>query len=145
MVRDGDTIWSTVRPNRRSFALIHDPVENQIVSTGFAVLTPQNCPSSYLYLATTTEEFTSFLVNRARGAAYPAVTGKDFDVADMAVPKKSVLQDFDAQVEPMLRLTTKLKQKNTNLRQTRDLLLPKLIFGKIDVSGLYIDIGAADA
>jgi type I restriction enzyme S subunit len=31
--------------------------------------------------------------------------------------------------------------KNQNLRQTRDLLLPKLISGKIDVSDLDIDTG----
>ena len=32
-----------------------------------------------------------------------------------------------------------LRSKNDNLRQTRDLLLPKLISGKIDVSDLDID------
>ena len=39
-------------------------------------------------------------------------------------------------------ITTKetLEKKNTNLRQTRDLLLPKLISGEIDVSELDIDI-----
>ena len=38
-------------------------------------------------------------------------------------------------------ITTKdiLEKKNTNLRQTRDLLLPKLISGEIDVSELDID------
>ena len=33
-----------------------------------------------------------------------------------------------------------LQKKNTNLRQTRDLLLPKLISGEIDVSELDVDI-----
>ena len=33
-----------------------------------------------------------------------------------------------------------LRQKNQNLRQTRDLLLPKLISGEIDVSELDIDV-----
>ena len=39
-------------------------------------------------------------------------------------------------------ITTKetLEKKNTNLRQTRDLLLPKLISGEIDVSELNINI-----
>ena len=32
-----------------------------------------------------------------------------------------------------------LSEKNANLRQTRDLLLPKLISGEIDVSELDID------
>jgi type I restriction enzyme S subunit len=32
-------------------------------------------------------------------------------------------------------------RKNRNLRTTRDLLLPKLISGKLDVQGLDIDVG----
>ena len=35
-----------------------------------------------------------------------------------------------------------LQIKNTNLRHTRDLLLPKLISGEIDVSDLDIKISA---
>jgi type I restriction enzyme S subunit len=34
-----------------------------------------------------------------------------------------------------------LDLKNCNLRQTRDLLLPKLISGQLDVEDLDIDIG----
>mgnify|MGYP000946464941 FL=1 len=36
----------------------------------------------------------------------------------------------------MLDLSETLKRKNTNLRATRDLLLPKLISGELDVSTL---------
>ena len=38
LVRHGDIIWSTVRPNRKSFLLIHLPPPNLVVSTGFAVI-----------------------------------------------------------------------------------------------------------
>ncbi|MGI0086178.1 MAG: restriction endonuclease subunit S, partial [Nitrososphaerales archaeon] len=55
VVREGDTIWATVRPNRRSFALILRPEADLIVSTGFAVLTPKTIPYSYLYFAITTD------------------------------------------------------------------------------------------
>jgi len=34
----------------------------------------------------------------------------------------------------MLNLCDTLKRKNTNLRVQRDLLLPKLIYGEVDVS-----------
>jgi len=50
IVRHGDTIWSMVRPNRRSYSLILDPYANLIVSTGFAVLTPHAVPYTYLLL-----------------------------------------------------------------------------------------------
>ncbi len=38
LVKNGDTILSTVRPNRRSFLYIKNPEENRVVSTGFAAL-----------------------------------------------------------------------------------------------------------
>ncbi len=49
VVRHGDIIWSTVRPNRRSFALILNPPPNLIVSTGFAVLSATEVPFTFLY------------------------------------------------------------------------------------------------
>ena len=40
VVHHGDTVWSTVRPNRRSHALILDDDSSLVASTGLAVLTP---------------------------------------------------------------------------------------------------------
>lgn len=139
MVRDGDTIWSTVRPNRQSFALVMDPESNTIASTGFAVLSPATVPYSFLYEAVGTDGFAAYLSNHARGAAYPAVNGGDFEKAPMVVPNDDLLKSFHVQVEPMLRLGSTLRKQNVNLRATRDLLLPKLVSGEIDVSDLDID------
>jgi type I restriction enzyme S subunit len=49
LVKHGDTIWSAVRPNRRSFCLIQHPPEGLVVSTGFVVLSPTKVPYSFLY------------------------------------------------------------------------------------------------
>lgn len=134
LVRDGDTIWSCVRPNRRSYSLILDPDPELVVSTGFAVLSPKSAPFGYIYHAVTTDEFTSYLTNHAQGAAYPAVTSTTFENAVMLKPEASILVRFQEAVEPMLRLRDSLRRKNLNLRTTRDLLLPRLISGEIDVS-----------
>lgn len=136
IVGDGDIIWACVRPNRKSFSLVLEPEENLVVSTGFAVLSAESVPWTFLYQAVTTETFVSYLVNHATGAAYPAVGAADFENADVLVPDNAVLRAFNDIVEPMARLISKLRQKNTNLRTTRDLLLPKLISGELDVSAL---------
>ena len=127
IVRQGDVIWSTVRPNRRSFALILDPVDDLVVSTGFAVLSARSIPSSYLYQAATTDDFTAYLVNRATGAAYPAVNASIFEAADFLVPPEDLLEQFNAVVGRCLSLRASLQCRNQTLRQTRDLLLPKLL------------------
>jgi len=52
------------------------------------------------------------------------------------VPPLVVQEQFDELVAPMRQLTVRLTSKNANLRATRDLLLPKLISGELDVSTL---------
>lgn len=133
IVRHGDVIWSTVRPNRKSYSLIINPPDNMIVSTGFAVLRAKTVPSSYLYLATTTEDFAGYLTNHATGSAYPAVNSSDFENAKIVLPPKELLSEFDNIVSPMFILRETLLGKNANLRQTRDLLLPRLVSGEIEL------------
>ena len=53
----------------------------------------------------------------------------------------TVVVFFEEIVNDKIRKIEYLKKVNANLRQTRDLLLPKLISGKVDVSDLDIEIG----
>lgn len=133
IVRHGDIIWSCVRPNRRSYAIIWQPVGNLIASTGFAVISTKNLPTSYLYQAATSEQFVGYLNNHAKGAAYPAVVSADFERAEIMVPTQSLVRSFNEIVEPMIEQGHCLKQQNQKLRTARDLLLPKLMSGEIAV------------
>jgi len=51
-------------------------------------------------------------------------------------PANDLVKEFDRITEPMMRLVAVLQVKNANLRATRDLLLPKLISGELDVSAM---------
>jgi type I restriction enzyme S subunit len=135
-VAHGDTIWSCVRPNRKSYALIVDPDPELIVSTGFAVLRPTKVPFSFLHQTVTTDEFVGYLTNHATGAAYPAVTARDFEAARLVIPDDDLLHQFHQLCEPLLLLKKNLTRKNLKLRRTRDLLLPKLLSGALSVQNL---------
>lgn len=135
-VNHGDVIWSCVRPNRRSYALIWEPDEKLVASTGFAVLSATGIPFSYLYFTTTTDAFVGHLEQNATGAAYPAVTAKIFEDAEILVPNGDTLSAFDRAVLPTLEQIETLKQQNRLLAYARDLLLPKLMSGLLDVSGI---------
>ncbi|WP_275100173.1 restriction endonuclease subunit S [Sedimenticola hydrogenitrophicus] len=131
IVRDGDIIWATVRPNRKQYSYMAKPEENTVVSTGFAVIRAETVPKSYLMQVTSTDGFVSYLVNHATGAAYPAVNSKDFENAGILLPPHAMLDMFDGMCSAVLEQCELLKRKNRNLAGQRDMLLPKLISGTV--------------
>ena len=56
------------------------------------------------------------------------------------IPILDVQRRLKTVVGPMLDLIERLRVAGHNLRATRDLLLPRLISGEIDVSSLDIDV-----
>jgi len=130
IVRHGDVLWSCVRPNRRSYAQVMHPESDIIASTGFAVLTATIVPFTFLYHATTTDDFVAFLSNNATGAAYPAVSGATFEKAKLLIAPPRLLKNFHAVTGPIAEKINILQLQMNNLRQTRDLLLPRLLTGE---------------
>ena len=133
IVQHGDVLWSCVRPNRRSHAQVMHPEPSTIASTGFAVLTPTRVPFTFLYFATTTDDFVAFLSNNATGAAYPAVTASTFEKADLLIPPAPLLKRFGEATIPAAEQVHTLRRQAQNLRRTRDLLLPRLLSGQVEV------------
>jgi type I restriction enzyme S subunit len=119
--------------------LIHDPAANLVASTGLAVLSPAAVPSSFLYEHAAAQSFTDFLVSQATGSAYPAVRPNDFCDAPVLVPPPATLDRFDAVVDRALRSASTLKSQCRQLTATRDLLLPRLVTGRLDISD--VDLG----
>jgi type I restriction enzyme S subunit len=138
VVRHGDILWSCVRPNRRSHALVLHPQPDTIASTGFAVLTARAVPFVYLYFATTTEQFVGHLVGHATGSAYPAVTAATFEAAEIDVPEARLADAFARHVDPIVEMQHWLHERNRALREARDLLLPKLLSGALAVDGIAL-------
>lgn len=133
LVQHGDVIWSCVRPNRRSYALLWEPDDDVVVSTGMAVLTATQVPFTYLYLATTTDEFVEYLCSRATGSTYPAVNAKVFEEAPVLCPAPQVLAKFHEKCLPIFEFCSKLYLQNSYLKEARDALLPKLMSGEIQI------------
>jgi len=88
LVKAGDTVLSTVRPNRRSMFFVRETIPDLVVSTGFAVIRPRQevIEPLYLYAIVFDRRFTAYLVSRQRGAAYPAVLPSDIAEAEILLP-----------------------------------------------------------
>jgi type I restriction enzyme S subunit len=140
LVSDGDVLWSTVRPNLRAYALMLSPAPNCVASTGFAVLSSRRVPFVYTYLLTTSDRFVDYLASQATGSAYPAVTGSTFAAARILTPPAAILASFNELTEPLLRLVDPLKKGADRSSTIRDLLLPRLLSGEINVDDLDIAV-----
>ncbi|MCW3820193.1 restriction endonuclease subunit S [Micromonospora sp. DR5-3] len=133
VVRDGDTVWSTVRPNRRSHALVLDESEELIGSTGLAVISPAAGRVAGVYESTRTDTFVQYLESVAEGSAYPAVRGERF--LDAPIPRLApeVWDDFESVALPIRRRVGAAMRENRALANARDELLPLLMSGRIRV------------
>ncbi|MFM7909007.1 MAG: restriction endonuclease subunit S, partial [Microcystis sp.] len=78
-------------------------------------------------------DFVGYLSQNARGSAYPAVTATDFENARFIIPDSSLIQIFDDIVRPIIEQINNLDRYNQKLKQARDILLPKLMNGEIEV------------
>ena len=89
VVKHGDVLISTVRPNRRSMIQILNPAENTVASTGFALIRPKRIEDSdYLFGIICNKQFTLELEMLAYGAAYPAVSTDDICRPNVYLPEE---------------------------------------------------------
>ena len=84
VVRDGDTICSTVRPYLQAIAPIQNPGSNTIVSTGFAVIRPRRVSSTFFSYALREPGLINEIVARSVGVSYPAVNASE--IGTLTVP-----------------------------------------------------------
>lgn len=133
VVRSGDTIWSTVRPNRRSHALVLEESEELIASTGLAVISPNAGRIAGVYESSRTDLFVQYLESVAEGSAYPAVRSERFLDAPIPHLTAELWDQFESIALPMrLRVAAALRE-NRALSAMRDELLPLLMSGRIHV------------
>ena len=91
--------------------------------------------TNFLYLFMSNVAISGYIT----GTAQPKINQDNLNRILILSPSQDLLERFDKMIEPIFDNIVALNLKNTNLRQARDLLLPKLISGEIDVSELDID------
>jgi type I restriction enzyme S subunit len=94
VVRSGDILVSTVRPNLNGVALVPPTVGEAIASTGFCVLRcdQQRLDKRFLFYWVRTNEFVADMTRKATGASYPAVTDRVVKDSEIPLPPLSEQQ-----------------------------------------------------
>ena len=76
---------------------------------------------------------------RAQGTTMKHIKRSALGEVKIALPKNKLRDAFEGVARPMLDLQLNLSKQNRALREARDLLLPRLVSGELDVSEL--DLG----
>jgi len=107
----------------------------------FILRANEKCGQAYLFFWLDQPDITAGIINLNANAAQPGINQKGVKGLPILLPDRKFLDFFDEFVEPLLAKLFNLAKKNQVLRRTRDLLLPKLISGELDVSELEIETG----
>jgi type I restriction enzyme S subunit len=109
-----------------------------------SVIDSTTTPHVYFYYLLLKERQTE-VTRLQRGSAQPHVYPVDLMGLDALEVPVATLASFHEQTAPLFHLIRNLTLKSSVLRCSRDLLLPRLISGELDVSELDIDVGEEGA
>lgn len=95
VVKSGDTLIATVRPNLKSYVFISNASPRLVASTGFAVISPKKIKDArWLHYFLTSDIFNEYLVRMADGGAYPAFNPNLIAESQILVPPSRVREDI---------------------------------------------------
>ena len=92
-------MFSNVRPNLKTIAIVDSESDNLVCSSGFTVLRCLESEPEYLITALLDDSFTNSIVKKETGSNYPAVTSKDVLNANVPSAPIEVQKEFSAFVK----------------------------------------------
>ncbi len=135
LVKHNSIVYSTVRPNLQHYGILKDPPSNMVVSTGFVVLDCKYDIANIIYLALAHPSVYKYcsLIADCAVATYPSIKPKEIGRISIALPPMEVAVKWNDNLECLYRGVQNLQHQNTLLARQRDLLLPRLMSGKLEV------------
>jgi type I restriction enzyme S subunit len=131
-----DILFSAIRTYFHKVVLAP---RNGITNVSVFVIRPKMSEYlEFLFCKLFDRETINWATQNSGGTKMPVLSWEVFKKMRLIVPHIELIKVFKQKTHPMLEEIVILNKKNEILRQTRDMLLPKLISGEIDVSDLDI-------
>ena len=145
IVRNGDTIVSTVRTYLKAIYHISDIQSDLIVSTGFAVLTPTSSTcSKFVSYVCQSGSFTGRVSANSAGVAYPGIAESKFSAFEVAIPPLSeqtaITRYLDDAIANTSSAIDRANREIELLREYRTRLIADVVTGKLDVREVAADL-----
>ena len=134
IVKKGDILYSSVRPNLKGYVYISDDIQNGIASTGFAdirVKEPNTILSKYLYYIMTSDYINYDLISKAKGAQYPAVSFDDFETIKIPIPSLERQQEIVEYCEYNDTLVKQLEKEIENNKKQAEQFITGIVKAQV--------------
>ena len=120
MVKQGDILLSTVRPNLQAFAYLESVPSDAVASTGFAVLTPhpEKAAGSFLYAMCFSIPVMKQMTGRMGKGAYPSITQSDIEEITIPLPPLEEQERIVAELEGYRKVIEGARQVLANYKPT---------------------------
>jgi type I restriction enzyme S subunit len=137
--KQGDILFGRIRPYFHKVAV---PPVAGICSTDAMVIRPRDS-DAYAFLVATlsSDAVTEYATRTSQGTKMPRTSWAVLQSFPVSIPTDDLSKQFGEFMLPALAQMRTLTLMNRNLAAQRDLLLPRLVSGEIDVSTL--DVGTS--
>ncbi len=102
----------------------------------FAIRLPERIPAAFIYHLLLEDAFRGFAKGFAIGTTVLGLPKEGVLNFVFAFPPEDLIMEFSKHVAPSHQLIETILERIDNLRRTRDLLLPRLLSGQIDVEAI---------
>ncbi|MEJ7593835.1 MAG: hypothetical protein WKF77_20030 [Planctomycetaceae bacterium] len=137
--KQGEILFGKIRPYFHKVGVA--PVDGVCSSDAIVIV-----PNSFSFFApvlccVSSDDFVSHATQTSQDTKMPRANWDVLLKYSLPIPPDALLTEFHNTITDLVAILRLLMLKNRNLRTTRDLLLPKLISGQLDVEDLDIDVG----
>ena len=118
--------------SRATIGAIAINTQEACTNQGFITCIPNERVPLYFLFHWLTENVPTFQ-RMSSGATFKEISRGVFKTIQFIHAPKKIVRHFESAITPMAEQILTLQRQNQNLRRTRDLLLPRLLSGQIDL------------
>ena len=132
---------SVMMTSRATIGVLSFSTTEACTNQGFITCVPsERLSGSHIYFWL--EAHVPLFLQIGTGATFKELTKSTFRKLPIAVPPVPLEEEFCSLVDPLLQSVLNLLRQQQVLQSSRDLLLPRLVSGDLDISDLDLDLEA---
>ena len=136
--QNGDTLLARITPclenGKTAYVSELKSDEGAVGSTEYIVMRAKTINSYMVYLLARTDDFRQSAINSMSGSdGRQRVKSDKLKMLDYLHPVSELVEKFENVAEPLFEKICKLSKQMQQAKQARDLLLPKLMSGEVEV------------